>query len=312
VEEKKLLSTKLDAGIYKNSKLPVKRSSVIIFSLFLITFLLNFPLKLIIKNQIAGQLAKMRTCPIAYKDIEVSFFLPKITIIKPVISGICFQSPGRSISLSDLPLSLSFPSFSPPGIRLYTKIKKGKTQFEIYPTLSYATHKIRIKDSIIDTSIIADFNNGNRILKGELNLNAFAVIRKNKLATGDLLITSKNLKLPSQSFGFFKLPKAITLGALQIKAKMDSAGVLDISDSFLGGLASPFAIKISGKVFLNQARPRDSKLELKGGIKFSKQFLEDYAILSLFLNLDGKQANTEGFFDLRIEGTIGAPKPKVL
>jgi len=312
VEENKLSNTKLDEEIYNGQRFPMKRATLIIIALFFFAFLVNFPLKSIIKTQIANSISMLRRCPIAYKDIEISLFFPKITLIKPVISGICFKRPGKSLILKDLPLSLAIPSISPPGLRLYTKIEKDQSRFEIYPTLSYATHKIRIKNSKLDTALFADFNNGVHILKGVLDINAYAIIRKNKLSEGDLLITSQSLDLPAQDFGLFRLAKALNLGTLQLKAKLNKTGTINVIDSFIGGANSPFAVKLSGKIIFNQNNPQDSKLELKGGIKFSKEFLEDYAILSLILNLDGKQANPEGFFDLRIDGKLNSPKPKVL
>ena len=131
-----------------------------------------------------------------------------------------------------------------------------------------------------------------------------------RIKSMQLRLKSTNFKLPAQTIQAFDLP-SLDLKNIQVKASMKSPKTLDVEEIIIGDDKSPIKANITGKIAVDRRSFQNSKLDLIAEVKFSKEFIESFSILNLFL--DPKKQDENGYYKLKIEGPIRAPKtPQLL
>ncbi len=296
-------------NIYSFKRFPLKRTIISCLFFLFIGLFLNFPITEIIKKNVAKSLSSLRGCPISYEKIDVEYFLfPKIILKKPAISGHCFGNPQEKISFNQLLVKLYIPGFLPPGIRFHLPIEKNKTKIDSYITLGFGKVHVNINDSNVSGDFFSPFSKFTKKIEGHFNINLLTSISKAGPLDGDLLIHSKDLKLGAQNIGGMLLP-SLNIGKFIVKAEFTSPK-LKVLGLEIGENSSPIQIRLAGDIHYNQKNPNRSKLNLKGSIFFTQDFLTDFPILNLLLA--GKKVNKKGAYNIQLKGTFAAPKHSFL
>jgi len=294
--------------IYGKRNIPYFKISLLSIFLIFLGFSLNFPVKNIIIQQVSKALQSNPSCPIMYDEIDVSFFLPKIILKKPIISGRCFKKPAESLKLKNIKISLTGPGFSPLGIKLHALVKAGKTSLNLYPTVSFGSYFLRIDKTKIDSSLINKLTGINNLFSGNLALTSNLSLEKTGPKDGKLLLKSKNLKIPSQNIHGFNVPE-LNIGNFLLKAVLKDPKKLQINDLIIGNEESPIIATFKGSMKLNKYNIAFSEVDLVGEVKFSQKLLSE---IPLGLFLPAKKPEN-GFYKLKLKGPLNRlSKPEFL
>ena len=271
-------------------------------------FLSNLSLEDKLNRFLQSQLSSNQACPIQFEKAELGYFLPKVTLRKPLILGACFGQYNNQLALKDLKISLHSPSFYPVGIRLHVEVTSKKTKINLYPVLSLFTYNVKIDDTIIDSDFFAPMTASNHSpISGTMSIEGFFEFKAGSVVDGEIDIVSKNFVLPSQNIQGFELTK-INLHEFRLSAKFTDRNEITVEKLQLGTTAAPVYINLNGKVKVEQSDFMGSKLILDGKLKLSNSILTSFAFLKLFLPAD----NTSGSYQMKINGTLRSPgQPKL-
>ncbi len=303
---KKVQENYLSEDIYYKKNLIGKKILIIFIFLLAISFISNFPLKLIIKNQVASLINNFENkCPITYKDIKVSFFLPQISLTSSNISGRCFKKPNINFKLDKAKLFFLGPSIYPLGLKLKAEITYNTSKINIYFIKSFRTDILKIEDTIISANLINKFIKGDELLFGTISLESLIDIKNMKISSLDLLVKSNNIGILPQNIQGFEIP-SLNLQNLSFKGNYNGKELKLIS-AIIGTEMSPIYAKLNGTI-IPSPNVSFSQLNINGEIKFSEQLLNDVP-LGLLLN---NKTTENGFYKVKVGGTVARPNAKIL
>jgi hypothetical protein len=300
----------VDENVYDLTKRNTFRTIVLVCAFSLIGIMFNFPFSHVIEFQANKMLKSIPGCTISFDKIDFSFFLPKINIIKPILSSNCFGGGANSIALHKMVLSLGGTgiSFSPLGMRLKAVITDKTSKIVIYPSLSFSKTVVKIQESKIDLSTLGPLLNLNVPLKGQFELDSLSELSGQKHKKSDLLLQSKNLTMLSTEIHGLELP-TLKFNNFLLKVRAISDKSIKLLSLFIGDNKSPIIIDLKGDISVNSNNIMYSKLNLTGGVKFAKSILSDFPIIKIFLT--GKTPK-KGFYPIKITGTLASPLPSAL
>lgn len=279
-----------------------------IFLLF-IGFLINFSLEERVNKYLQNTLGSNAACPIQFEKVELSYFLPKMIMRRPVILGACFGQFANRLEFKDIKVAFHSPSFYPVGLRLHVEALTGRSKINLYPVISVFSQNVKIENTVIDTQIFAPMTQMNLSpVSGSLSIAGFLEFKSGTISDGDLEIVSRNFSLPSQNIQGFELTQ-LNLNTLKISARFTDADTLAIEEIKLGEAKAPLDLKLKGVLKLNHSNIMASNLTLSGPLRLSEYMLVNFAILKLFLPAN----NTSGTYTLKINGPLGNPgAPQIL
>ncbi|MDO9181705.1 MAG: hypothetical protein Q7U04_04825 [Bacteriovorax sp.] len=280
---------------------------LILTGLFLLVvgFLFNFSLEDKLNNWLLTTLSNNEACPIIFEKAELSYFLPKINIKKPVILGTCFGQPGNKLPLQELVIALNYPSFYPPGIKLHISAKEGKTNINLYPILSPMSQYLDIENTKIDNKIFAAMSIDNKSsLGGMLTIEGSLKFNSGILEDGALHISSNDFHLPPQNIKGFEMT-LLNLKHIDIKTHFTNKLTMQIDHIEVGQAGSPIELNLKGNLILNSSSFLSSQLQLSGPLKLSNYILVNFAFIKLFLPAE----NTSGTYQMKINGLLGNMGP---
>lgn len=279
---------------------------IIIFTLaaFLIAVLFNFPLEKNIITAIENQIAKNRRCPISYQKIELGYFLPKVILKDATIPGQCFNKVGTNLNFDEILFRISMPSFWPIGIKTKLEAHQDGARINIFPRLAIGGNAIQIEDTVLEGPFLSSFTSFPNLLKGHIAVQGNFELKGQTVSSGHLKIDSKDLVIPPQTL------MGINLSSLPFK-KLEVAGTYTKKSFHLkafriGDNNSPIAAEFTGKITPSPHNFNFSRLDLEGRVRFSDAFLNEVGLLRIMLN--GKKQK-EGYYYIRLQGTLGVPKP---
>lgn len=300
MKRKRIQYNELNEEIYGPKYWTRARLIAIGAALLIFGFIFNFSVEEKVNKWLLATLSGNDACPIIFEKAELSYFLPKIIIKKPVILGSCFGQVNNRLPLQNITISFHSPSFYPPGVKLHTTIAAGKTLINAYPILSPFSQYIDIEDSKIDTALFAAMTVDNTSpLSGILALEGSLKMSSGMLEGGKLSIQSKNLTIPAQNLKGFDVAM-LNLKHLNIQAQFVDNKTLQISQVELGQPGSPMEMKLSGTLLMNPVF-LNSKLQLAGTLHVTTYMMTNFEILKLFL----PQENQSGNYQMKIEGPLG-------
>lgn len=264
-------------------------------------FLFNFSLEDKMNRWLQTSLSSNEACPIVFDKAELSYFLPKIIIKKPIIQGSCFGQVNNKLPLQSIKIAFSRPSFYPPGIKLHVTILEGKTLLNIYPSISPLFHYIQIEDSKIDSQVFASMTSDNKSpVAGTLEINASLKIVNNSIEDGLMAINSTNFRLPTQNFKGFEMSQVL-LNRLIFEAHFSNKNTLQIDKIQIGKSAMPIDLNLKGQLAISPVSFSHSQLQLNGTLRLSPAILSNFSFVKLFLPQD----NTSGTYQMKLMGPIG-------
>lgn len=303
----KVQPNELPEEIYSQNKVFFIKVIIASLTLFFLAFCFNFPLGKIIKSHVEKAISSNRSCPISYDELKIEWFLPKIVIKKPVVSGVCFNNPSSTLKLKDLFIKVESPSFWPLGLKLHAKVKHQFSVLNIYPTIGLTTHAVKIeKSSISHDTLTAILGPKSLKFTGDIEIESILNFKGKSVTSGDVFVNSENFNIPTQNVRGLDLP-GLPISIFQLKASVNAKNLLDIKDIRVGDANSPILAEVDGKVKLNPHNISNSTLDVNGDIKFSNKFLEEFGILNIMLG--GKTPTEKGFYKFKLQGRLSAPKP---
>ena len=277
--------------------------------LLIFGFLFNFSLEDKINKWLQNALATNEACPIIFEKAEVSYFFPKITIQKAVILGSCFGQLNTKLPLQELSIAFQSPSFYPPGLKFHLAAKEGKTDINLYPTISFFSQYIDIENTKIDSNFFAAMSSDNKsVIAGTLKLDGTIKISSGNLEDGNLHIYSHDFNLPAQNIKGFEMTM-LNLKHLDIKAHFTNKTTMQIDHIEIGQPGSPVELQLKGNLLINPASFLNSQLQLSGPLKLSNYILVNFAFIKLFLPAE----NTSCTYQMKINGqlsNLGTPQIK--
>lgn len=277
------------------------------FFLLIAGFLVNFSLEDRINKYLQTTLGNNQACPIQFEKAELAYFMPKVTIKKPVILGACFGQFNNRLEFRDIKLGLHSPSFYPVGVRLHLEATSGKSYINLYPVLSIFSQNVKIEKTVIDTQLFAPMTETNLSpVSGQISIEGFFEFKSGTITDGELDIASKNFSLPSQNIKGFELTQ-LNLETLKVSAHFSDAQTLLIDRIQIGKPNAPIELNLKGQVKIRENDFMGSNLTLNGNLKLSEYILVNFAFIKLFL----PESNTSGNYQMKINGPLrnpGAPQ----
>ena len=277
------------------------------FFLLIAGFLVNFSLEDRINKYLQTTLGNNQACPIQFEKAELAYFMPKVTIKKPVILGTCFGQFNNRLEFRDIKVGLHSPSFYPVGVRLHIEATSGKSYINLYPVLSIFSQNVKIEKTVIDTQLFAPMTETNLSpVAGQISIEGFFEFKSGTITDGELDIASKNFSLPSQNIKGFELTQ-LNLETLKISAHFSDTQTLLIDRVQIGKANAPIELNLKGQVKIRENDFMGSNLTLNGNLKLSQYILVNFAFIKLFL----PESNTSGNYQMKINGPLrnpGAPQ----
>ncbi len=300
MKRKRIQYNELNEEIYDPKYWTNTRLITIGLILLFTGFLINFSIEEKLNKWFLNTLSSNEACPIIFEKVEVNYFLPKVTIVKPTILGNCFGQPNNRLPFQNIKISIHSPSFYPPGIKIHLSIKEGKTNINIYPVISFFTQFIDVKETTIDSQIFSPMTSSNKSpFAGLIAIDGFVKISAGNFEDGEVSISSKDFHFPAQNINGFEM-SLINLNHLKIKAHFTKTNFLKIDLIEVGQKAMPIELKLKGSLTIDPTSFSNSNLQLSGPLHLSSYVLNNFSFIKLFL----PSGNATGTYQIRLMGPI--------
>jgi hypothetical protein len=305
MKRKRIQYNELNEEIYGPKYWTKSRLIITGLALLFFGFIFNFSLEEKINKWLLTTLSTNEACPIIFEKAELSYFLPKITIKKAIVLGSCFGQPNNKLPLQDFIIALHSPSFYPPGIKLHVTIKEGRTNINLYPTLSPFSQYIDIENTKIDNKIFAAMSSDNQsVIAGMMAIEGTLKFSSGTIEDGKLTITSNDFRLPAQNIKGFEMT-LLDLKHLDIRTHFTNKTTMQIDHIEIGRTGSPIELNLKGNLLINPSSFLNSQLQLSGPLKLSNYILVNFSFIKLFLPAE----NTSGTYQMKINGPLGNMGP---
>ncbi|MBY0414103.1 MAG: hypothetical protein K2Q18_08050 [Bdellovibrionales bacterium] len=229
-------------------------------------FLVNFSLEERINRYLQTTLGQNPSCPIQFEKADLSYFLPKIVLRRPVILGLCFGQMNNRLEFKDIKIGFHSPSFYPVGLRFHIEALSGKSKINLYPVISLFSQNVRVDNTSIDTKLFAAMTETNLSpVSGVLSIEGFFEFKSGKINGGELDIVSRNFTLPSQNIKGFELTE-LKLDTLNIAAHFIDPDNLSVDRIQIGKSNSPVEVNLKGQVKVNHNDFMGSPMNLSGNL----------------------------------------------
>lgn len=293
--------------------LPIKtnKTKIIIFlTLLAFTgFITNFPFNEKIESFVQDRIKSIPNCPINYKDLQLEYIFPKIIIRDAKISSQCLGQTGQDIMIDELKININGLSHSPIGLSSSTTLKINQSKINIQHATSISRQNLIIENSNLDLTTLLPMLTNKIILNGNANISGSININDQIIDEAFLNIESSDIKIPPQSIMIFNIPAKLAIGALKLKASLNPKNQLKIEHLILGDERSPLRASFSGTIYLLPKNIANSTIDLKGEFNLSEKLLNmpGFSLISTLLSGFDKK---DGFYQIKIRGTLGNPTPE--
>lgn len=293
----------LDDIQYK-SKIKVYFFPLIIGALFVMAFLNFYPIGTELKGFIKKNL-KGTACNPDWDDVRIEWLLPKLVITDLNLPSSCMGKAGDPLRFSFVTVNFQLISFSPIGIPFKIETEMNSQPLTLYFVQGFGQRMIRMKDQTISMArlqpLLGEFKMG-----GNVTVDMSALVsNNNQIKTLSLKAESKDFQIPSQSLQGFTTPN-LKINTLAVEANSDAPPRVTIDKLFLGDTNSPMRAQFKGYFDLQNGAIAFSPLNLTGEVAFSEQFKQQLPLIDMMFQ---SFTQKDGFYQIRLGGTLGAPKP---
>lgn len=299
-------SSRLPEVDYTLPKMSKKRWVVLLLCSFIFGCFVAFPFFQSVENKLKALLATIPGCSISFSKLDYEIFLPKLIMKDVTVPSRCLKlDSAEPVQISEIRLNFRLISFAPFGPHFKLETEIFKNPISAYLTFSLFNHAINIKENIIDLAKVSPLI-PNVDLKGKVTINSFVEFNSKNISKLKLVASSKDLIIPGQRImGFTIFPLAIK--NFLVKGQMDDKGKFNLEDFILGDTESPIRSNFKGKIDLKPSNISLSKLDLKGEVFFSDEFLEKLALIKMAM---AQYTQKDKFYQLEISGQMGRPQVK--
>lgn len=276
---------------------------ILFFLVFLIGFLLTFPIKEKIHSTLSTALSQNPSCPISFDNIEYHLLPPSIELKKINIPSRCSDRTLKDLTIPTATLAFGGVSFSPIGPVVSLKVGLLSEPILAKLVLGITEQVIKIDNNNVDLKELVSYLNEPYLVSGNINLNARLILKNNTLNQGEIRVQSQDLLIPAQSIkGGFELP-VMDLQVLDLIAEIPEGGSqYNISTLNIGAPESAIRLKGTGTIL-----PQTNGIKLELELAPSQDFLNEFLILETLLQSYNKK---DGFYRIKVEGNMNAPTIK--
>jgi hypothetical protein len=289
--------------IQYKSKIKIYIFPLLISFFFIVAFLNFYPIGTELKGLIKKNL-KGSSCNPDWDDIRVEWLLPKLVITDLIIPANCLGRMGQPLKFSFVNLNFHFISFSPVGIPFKIETEINAQPLSLYFVQGFGERMFRLKDQKISFSRLQS-------LMGQLKVGGNATVdmslllaNNNTIKTLALKAESKDFQIPSQNLQGFTTPN-LKINTLAVEANLETPPRVSVDKLFMGDTNSPLRAQFKGYLDLQSGSLAFSPLNLTGEVAFSEQFKQQLPLIDMMFQ---SFTQKDGFYQIRLGGTLGAPK----
>ena len=287
------------------SKVKIYIYVFLVLVLFIMGFLNFFPIGDTLKGSLKAAF-KGTNCNPDFDNIRVEWLMPKVIVTDLNLPASCFNRQGEPLKFTHLTVNFNFINFSPLGIPFRVDTEMNGQPLSLYLVQGFGQRMLRLKDQSISLPRLETLMGGNIKLAGNLVVDLNLLLNNdNKIQSLNLKAQSKDLQIPSQNIQGFTTPN-LPLDDLFIEAVSDAPPRINVEKMILGDPESPVRANFQGHINLQEDAIPFSQLNLNGEVAFSQSLKESLPLIDMMF-----QAFTQkdGFYQVRLGGTLGAPKP---
>jgi type II secretion system protein N len=290
--------------IQYKSKIKVLLLILMVFFLFVISFLNFYPIgdkiKSVIKTSFNG-----KGCNPDFDEIHMEWILPKIVVTNLSIPANCLERAGEPLRFSHLTLNYNIINFMPFGLPFRIDTSFGGQAISLYYVLGFNSQMIRLKDQTLNLTKLQPLFGERFKIAGNVTTDLNVSMSKNIITHLDLKAQSKDLQIPPQNIEGFTTP-SLKLNEFYLEAASDSHPRIKIEKLIMGDTDSPLRANFKGKIDLQEGNSSMSPLDLSGEIAFSENFRQALPLIDMMFQSFSQK---DGFYQVRLGGTLGSPKP---
>lgn len=286
------------------SKIKIILLAGLAFMTFSFAFINTYPMGEKLKGFVKTQM-KGTGCHPDFSDIRMEFFLPRIVITDPVIPAACLGKQGEPLKFNFLTINWHIINFSPIGIPFRIDTEFNGQPLSVYYVLGINQQLVRLKDQKIVLSRLVDFL-GKFKMAGSVMVDLSLVTSKDIVKEFSLKAASKDFTIPSQDLEGFTVP-ALKVNDFYLEASSEGQPKVSIDKLILGDSNSPIRANFRGRIDLVSGNTASSPLNLAGEVAFSDNFKETLPLIDMMFQ---SFTQKDGFYQIRLGGTLGSPKPQ--
>ena len=272
--------------------------------LFVFSFLNFYPIgdkiKSVIKTSFNG-----KGCNPDFDEIHMEWLMPKIIVTNLSIPASCLERAGEPLRFSYLTLNYNIINFMPFGLPFRIETSFGGQAISLYYVLGFNSQMIRLKDQTLNLAKLQPLFGERFKIAGNVTTDLNVSMSKNIINHLDLKAQSKDLQIPPQNIEGFTTP-ALKLNEFYLEAASDTHPRIKIEKLIMGDTDSPLRANFKGKIDLQDGNTSMSPLDLSGEIAFSENFRQALPLIDMMFQSFNQK---DGFYQVRLGGTLGSPKP---
>lgn len=291
--------------IQYKSKIKIIFLILIAFFLFVVSFLNFYPIgdkiKSVIKTSFNG-----KGCNPDFDELHMEWFMPKVVVTNLSIPANCLDRAGESLKFSHLTINYTIINFAPFGLPFRIETSFGGQPIQLYFVQGFfGTQMVRMKDQTLDLQKLQPLMGEKFKISGRMTVDFNASMSKNLLSNLNVKAQSKDLQIPPQSIQGFTTPP-LKLNEFYLEANSEAPPRIQVEKLIIGDTDAPMRANFKGKIDLQEGNANMSPLDLAGEIAFSEAFRKALPLIDMmFQSFDQK----DGFYLIRLGGTLGSPKP---
>lgn len=293
--------------IQYKSKIKIFFILILIGILFSIAFLNFYPVGAEFKKVLKRNLNKT-SCNPDYDQIRIEWLLPKIIVTDLNLPASCLGKEGASFKFSYININFQFINFSPLGLPFKIDTEFNGQPLTLYYVQGFGERMIRLKDLSLVLTRIQPLLGAVKLvgnIKMDLNL---LIDGNDRIKNLSFKAKSKDLSIPAQNIESFSLPN-LKINDFYIEANSESSNNIILEKIIVGDPEAAIRANLKGQVDLQEGAISMSPLNLMGEISFSNQLKTQLPILEMLFQ---SYTQKDGFYQIRLGGTLGAPKPAQL
>jgi hypothetical protein len=291
----------LDDVHYK-SKVKLILLALLVPVVFVFAFIKSFPVGDTIKSQLKTVL-KGTGCNPDFDEIRMEFFLPKLVITDLTLPAACLGTQGEALKLNFVNLNWHVISFSPFGTPLRLDTELAGQPLSLYYVVGFGQQTVRLKDQKLDLGRLEQFM-GKFRMGGSVIVDMNLLMANKQIKDLSLKSVSHDFVIPSQSIEGLSLP-ALKVNDFYLEAATENGPRLSVSRLVLGDPNSPVRANLKGHVDLQKGSTMFSPLNITGEVAFSENFKQSLPLIDMMFQ---SFTQKDGFYQIKLGGTLGAPK----
>lgn len=295
----------LDNISYK-SKIKVYLYPILILFLFTFAFLNFYPigdkLKGFIKSTLQGS-----GCNPDYDKLSIEWLMPKLVISDLNLPPGCLgQGAKQALKFSFVKVNFHFINFSPLGLPFKLETEMNSQPISLYFVQGIGERMLRLKDQSLVLSRLSPLFGGKFKLAGNMTVDLNVLLtNSNGIKNLSFKAQSKDLNIPSQNLEGFTTPN-LKLNDMYIEANSDGPPRIQVDKFILGDPDAPMRANFKGRIDLQPEAIPFSPVNLTGEVAFSENLKQSLPLIDMMFQ---SFTQKDGFYQIRLGGTLGSLKP---